>query len=108
MAINEKLIRALYKEFDPNLSANKVEAQIRFINRTYTSQDKFVEDFYSQYETELTPKIKKNISIYFGGFKPDVKPTIDVDDIDILFIYKIFFLNVIEFIICFNCLICNN
>ena len=83
MAIDEKLIRALYKEFDPNLSANKVEAQIRFINRTYTSQDKFVEDFYSQYETELTPKIKKNISIYFGGFKPDVQPTIDVDDIDI-------------------------
>ena len=26
MAIDEKLIRALYKEFDPNLSANKVQA----------------------------------------------------------------------------------
>ena len=78
--INQLLIKALYNEYDPNVDIN---AQINFVNENYTSQDKFVEDFYKEYGTELTPEIKLFINQNFGGFEPVAKPTIDVDDYDV-------------------------
>ena len=78
--INQLLIKALYNEYDPNVDIN---AQMDFVNENYTSQDKFVEDFYKEYDTELTPEIKLFINQNFGGFDPVAKPTIDVDDYDV-------------------------
>ncbi len=78
--INQLLIKALYNDFDPNVD---IDAQINFVNENYTSQDKFVEDFYKEYDTELTPEIKLFINRRFGGFEDMISPTVNVDDYDL-------------------------
>lgn len=80
MSINIDLINALYSKYAPE---KNVDAQIRYINDNYTSQDKFVEDFYNQYNIELTDDIKLYINSNFGGFENLVKPTIDPDDFNV-------------------------
>ena len=74
--INQLLIKALYNEFDPNVD---IPAQVAFVNENYNSQDKFVEDFYKEYNVELTPDVKLFIQQNFGGFESSVEPTINVD-----------------------------
>ncbi len=75
--INQLLIKALYNEYDPNVN---IDDQVRFVNENYTSQDKFVEDFYKEYDTELTDDIKRFIRMNFGGFEITADPTIDLDE----------------------------
>ena len=80
MPINSDLIKALYLKYAPDKNA---AGQVAFVNKNYTSQDKFVEDFYKKYDIELTPEIKLFINRNFGGFDPVADPTIDVDDYDV-------------------------
>ena len=80
MSINTDLIRALYKKYAPE---KNIPAQTAYINDNYTSQDKFVEDFYKQYNAELTPEIKLFIRQNFGGFGATAEPTIDEKDFDV-------------------------
>ena len=74
--INQLLIKALYNEFDPNVD---ISAQVAFVNENYNSQDKFVEDFYKEYNVELTPDVRLFIKQNFGGFESSAEPTINVD-----------------------------
>ena len=80
MSINTDLINALYYKYAPE---KNVEAQIRYINDNYTSQDKFVEDFYKEYGVELGLKQKVFINANFGGFEETVNPTVKVEDYDV-------------------------
>ena len=80
MSINTDLINALYAKYAPE---KNVEAQTRYINNNYTSQDKFVEDFYKEYGVELGLKQKVFINANFGGFEETVNPTVKVEDYDV-------------------------
>ena len=75
--INDILVRALYEKYAPEKDVN---TQINFVNQNYDSQDKFVEDFYKNYNIELTDDIKRFIKINFGGFGITADPTIDLDE----------------------------
>ena len=44
--INNLLIEALYSKYAPE---KNVTAQINYVNQNYDSQDKFVDDFYKNY-----------------------------------------------------------
>lgn len=77
MPINTDLINALYAKYAPE---KNVEAQTRYINNNYTSQDKFVEDFYKEYGVELGLKQKLYINANFGGFENLIESDVDVED----------------------------
>ena len=77
MPISEQLIKALYSKYAPDKNP---EAQVAYVNDTYTSQDKFVEDFYKEYGAELTLEKKLFIRNNFGGFDNLTPPDVDVED----------------------------
>nr|MBC8302675.1 hypothetical protein [Pelagibacterales bacterium] len=80
MPINSDLIKALYGKYAPEKNA---DAYVAFVNNNYTSQDKFVEDFYKEHRLELNLENKLFIHNHFGGFEAVADPTIDVDDYDV-------------------------